>query len=492
MNIKLQQEGDFTTPLFILPYTKERLEQLKKEKSPSGFVEQIIPFLNDFTGEKNEYFLHRLQGGIQRICVVGLGEEKKLNLQTVRKALGGVVSVAKKYKLTEYLVDATHSYSFSEEPYLKAIIESTILADYDWNKYKTKKPETPKLLHTLTLLIKGNPKSHEKMIFQTKIICEEANFVRDLVNENADAKTPQMLEYVSKTSAKHHKLKMTVIDKKAMQKLGMNLLLGVAQGSVHPPRLIFLEYYGNKKSKELTALVGKGVTFDTGGLNLKPTRYIETMKCDMAGAATVLGVIRAAATLKLPLNLIAVLSCAENAISATAQKPGDVLKAYNGLYVEITNTDAEGRLVLADALSYTQEKYKPTTIIDVATLTGAVMATFGSVAAGVMGTDESLLQTLIDAGKTTGEYTWPLPLYEDYEDQLKSNIADAINCVIAPYAGTITAALFLKKFITINSWVHIDIAGTAFLDKTTVNGQGGFGATGYGVRLLLEALQKKP
>lgn len=491
MNINLTQEdiNDLKTPLLVLVYSKEQIVQLKKEHPTDGLPGEISLLLADFKGEKNEVMLQYSKGNAQRLCLVGLGEEANITLQTIRKALGNIVNIAKKKQVREYVISAQHTFALPLEQYIKAIAETSILSHYDWDKYKTKKEDHPKPVHAITVVINSDPKPLQKMIHETQLICEQTLFVRDCVNENADVMTPLMLEKLSRETARAYKLKINVLDQKQMQKLQMNLILGVAQGSSYPPRMIFLEYSGNKKSKEKIALVGKGITFDTGGLNLKPTRFIETMKCDMAGAATVLGIIRAASALKLQVNLVAVLSCAENSIGSTAQKPGDVIKAYNGTTVEITNTDAEGRLVLADALSYVQEKYKPTTIIDLATLTGAVMSMFGYVAAGVMGTDQKLIDTIVTSGDKTYELACPIPLYDEFEEQLKSTIADTISCVITPYGGTITAALFLKKFVTIKSWAHLDMAGTAFLEKAG-SAQGLSGATGYGVRLIIETLKQ--
>ena len=283
---------------------------------------------------------------------------------------------------------------------------------------------------------------------------------------------------------------MRVLQQEDLLKEGLNALYGVGVGSSIPPRLIILEYDGCNKnageSAQKIALVGKGITFDSGGYNLKMTNYIETMKYDMAGAGAVLGVLKAAAQLGLKKHLIGVIPTAENLVSGSAQKPGDIVRAYNGKTIEITNTDAEGRLILADALSYTEEKYNPAVMIDVATLTGACVVAFGYYAAGLMGKDKELLRELSCAGDMSGDRVWEMPFYEEYHDWMDGSISDLRNTTgrgKGYEGGSILGGVFLSKFVSNAKWAHIDIAGTGFLVEDSDYAQKG--ATGAGVRALM-------
>jgi leucyl aminopeptidase len=277
----------------------------------------------------------------------------------------------------------------------------------------------------------------------------------------------------------------TILHQEELEKLGMGALLAVGQGSQHPPRMVVMEYRGAGATEKPTALVGKGITFDTGGISLKPGANMEMMKQDMAGGAAVLGAMQAAAALKLPVNLVGLVPLAENMPDGRAYKPGDVVTTLSGLTVEINNTDAEGRLILCDALHYAH-RFTPAAIIDLATLTGACVVALGHNATGAMGNDPKLLSALAGAGEATGERLWELPLWEEYGDLMKSDIADLKNAG-GPHAGTISAGWFLKQFVGTHKWAHLDIAGTAWEDK----GRHYLpkGATGVGVRLLVKYLK---
>lgn len=330
-------------------------------------------------------------------------------------------------------------------------------------------------------------KDAEKIIKESLTLSEAVYFARDLVNGNADMVTPQHLAAVAHGIAKgSKKVKTTVLTKKEIEKEKMGLLLAVNQGSHRDPAFIIVSYKGNPSSKDHTVLIGKGITYDTGGLNLKPTGSMETMRCDMGGAAAVLGTLKAIADLELKVNVTAVVPSTENSISATSYKPGDVYTSHSGKTVEIGNTDAEGRLVLADALSYTTKKLKPTRIIDFATLTGAMVITLGEVATGMMSNDDKLAESIACAGNATYERAWRLPLFEEYKKQLKSDVADIKN-IGGKEAGSITAALFLQEFVGETPWAHLDIAGTAFLSQERFYNPKL--ATGVGVRLAVELLR---
>lgn len=311
--------------------------------------------------------------------------------------------------------------------------------------------------------------------------------VRDLVNGNADDITPQYLGAVARGLEKTCKhVKTTVLNKKQIEKEKMGLLLAVNRGSFREPAFIIVVYKGNPKSKEKTVLVGKGITFDTGGLDLKPPAGMFTMKSDMAGAAVVLGSIQAASSLGLKVNITGVIASTENSIGSHSYKPGDVYSGFAGKTVEIMDTDAEGRLILADALAYAVDRLKPSRIIDLATLTGAVEVALGDEVSGLMCNNDALADLLVHAGSITGEKVWRLPLYEDYREALKSDIAD-IKSTGGRGGGCIKAALFLQEFVNKTPWAHLDIAGTAFVnDARRYHPKY---ATGIGVRLLISFLE---
>ncbi|OVE73658.1 hypothetical protein BVX93_01135, partial [bacterium B13(2017)] len=300
--------------------------------------------------------------------------------------------------------------------------------------------------------------------------------------------TPLKLAKESQKLAKSHRLKVSILNEKELKKRGCNLILAVGQGSVNKPRLIFLEYLRAGKNKKTIAFVGKGITFDSGGINLKPSGHLEDMRLDMSGAGAVLGAIKAIASLKLKVNVIGVLACAENAIGSNAYKPGEIFRAFNGKTVEVLNTDAEGRLVLADALSFTEKKYKPDYIIDLATLTGAALIALGDKYAGLMSEDNSLQELIIKSSEESDDPVWPLPLTEPFMKDMKSDIADLRNIGKNRNAGTIRGAVFLKEFIENAKWAHIDIAGTAWSSQKY--GYVPKYATGYGVRLLTNICTK--
>src|SRR3989338_611349 len=403
MNIALKKADlkGYASALVVFSFTQEQIEALKKEKNHDALNTLILHLVQsgDFSAKEGQVLIHNTnhQLTFARFCLLGLGEKEKLTIQKVRAAYANVLQACRKMRISEYTISVEHmpDEKFSVEELAEAVIEVTLLADYEWDKYKTKTKESAPHISSVTFVSSSEKTigSMREILHKTQLICEQVVFVRDCVNENADDMTPQILERLAKEAAKQYKLKLTVLDEHHLRKLGMGMILGVGQGSRYPPRMIFLEYHGNSKSKDSVAFVGKGITFDTGGLNLKPTGFIETMKCDMSGAAAVLGIIKAAAALKLPVNIVSVLSCAENALGSRAQKPGDVVKACNGKTVEITNTDAEGRLVLGDAMAYTVKQYKPKALIDIATLTGSCAMTFGDICAGIMGTDDKLIKS---------------------------------------------------------------------------------------------------
>lgn len=439
----------------------------------------------DFKGKEGETLLiYPPQGEVKekRLMLLGLGEKKK-GEETLRRSYSAAVAAARAKKCTSvaFVLPATDTKS------LLAIADGVFLSNYafDTHKSDTLKEEPTVLLERICFI--GVDKKALALLNQQNRIVQGVYLTRDLVNENADGMTPQELGIqATKLARKFPKLKTTVYGKKEIEKMKMGLLLAVNQGSARDPTFIVIEYRGNPSSKEKTAIVGKGITFDTGGLNLKTVGNIETMKLDMAGAATVLGTMYAAAALNLKANIVGVIPSTENAIGSRSYKPGDVYQGYSGKTVEINNTDAEGRLILADALAYTVDVIKPTRIVDLATLTGAIVIALGEGMSGLFTNDDQLAKDLTNAGETTGELLWRLPLHPDYKEELKSTIADLKNCG-SRKGSSITAALFLQEFVKEMPWAHLDIAGTAFRDPKYYNTTS---STGVGVRLLISMLQQ--
>ena len=361
---------------------------------------------------------------------------------------------------------------------LDEFLHGAELKSYEFNLYKTKK--TNKIINFN--ILKSKNIINEKIRTKLDAILKGVNLTRDLVSEPGNILTPD--EYTKRLlKLKKHGLKITVYDEKKLKNLGLNALLGVGQGSINGTYLVTIEWNGAKSKSKPLAFVGKGVCFDTGGISLKPARFMEEMTYDMAGSAVVAGLMKNFALRKAKINAVGVVGLVENMPGGNAQRPGDIVKSYSGKTIEILNTDAEGRLVLADALSFTEKKFKPQFMIDLATLTGAIIVCLGEEYAGLFSNDDNISKKIFKAGEKVGEKVWRLPLHENYDKLINSKIADVQNINYAGGAGSITAAQFLKRFIlNKTSWVHLDIAGMAFSKKAANINPGG--ATGYGVRLL--------
>ena len=376
------------------------------------------------------------------------------------------------------LILGSSSSSIKNKIKLDEFLHGAELKSYEFNLYKTKK--TNKIINFN--ILKSKNIINEKIKTKLDAILKGVNLTRDLVSEPGNILTPD--EYTKRLlKLKKHGLKITVYDKKKLKNLGLNALLGVGQGSINGTYLVTIEWNGAKSKSKPLAFVGKGVCFDTGGISLKPARFMEEMTYDMAGSAVVAGLMKNFALRKAKINAVGVVGLVENMPGGNAQRPGDIVKSYSGKTIEILNTDAEGRLVLADALSFTEKKFKPQFMIDLATLTGAIIVCLGEEYAGLFSNDDNISKKIFKAGEKVGEKVWRLPLHENYDKLINSKIADVQNINYAGGAGSITAAQFLKRFIlNKTSWVHLDIAGMAFSKKAANINPGG--ATGYGVRLL--------
>jgi len=361
--------------------------------------------------------------------------------------------------------------------FINEFLHGIELKSYEFNKYKTKKKNDQFEIHVIS---KKNIFSKINNRFSSLI--DGTNLTKDLVSEPGNILHPD--EYAKRLlQLKKIGLKVTVYDKKKLKKLGMNALLGVGQGSIRGSYLVTMEWNGTKSKSKPLAFVGKGVCFDTGGISLKPAKFMEDMTYDMAGSAVVVGLMKNFAKRKAKINAVGVVGLVENMPGGNAQRPGDIVKSYSGKTIEVLNTDAEGRLVLADALTYTEKKYKPQLIIDLATLTGAIIVCLGSEYAGLFSNNDKLSKQLFDAGEKVGEKVWRLPLHKNYDKLMNSKNADMQNINYVGGAGSTTAAQFLQRFILNKTpWAHLDIAGMAFSKYGGALNSGG--ATGYGVRLL--------
>ena len=398
----------------------------------------------------------------KRILLVGCGKEHTLNVRHFRQILNASIKAMNAAKASNAVITLTevtvekHTAAWK----IKQAAEVCHNALYQFNEFKSEKCPAASLKDVTFFTTDSNLKHCEKALDQGVAISSGVEYTKNLANLPSNICTPTYLANEAKQLAKKFKsIKTTVIDESGMKKLGMGALLAVAKGSAQPPKLICIEYKGTAKKQAPIALVGKGITFDTGGLSLKPADAMVGMKYDMCGAATVLGTLKAAAELKLPIHIVGIIAAAENMPSGNAARPEDIVTTLSGQTVEIMNTDAEGRLVLCDALTYC-ERYKPETVIDIATLTGAVVIALGHHATGLLANQDKLAQELIQAGTESHDRVWQLPLWDEYQEQLKSPFADMSN-VGGRSAGTITAACFLSRFAKKYHWAHLDVAGTA-------------------------------
>lgn len=423
-----------------------------------------------------------------RLLLVGVGKKADLTIEHLRRAAAYAAKRAASFNAETVAMPLLKFNEHSAADLAQATLEGAILSQYKFDKYftenidKNKKSISKIILWTETKEDVAGAKAGAEFAV---ILSEGVNLCRDLANAPNNEIYPETLAKRAEEAGKEAGFKVNVLNKKKIESLKMGGLIAVNQGSERPPVFIVMEYHGGKKDDKPVVLVGKGITFDTGGISIKPGAGMCDMKMDMHGAASVIGAIYAVAKAKLPINVVALVPSTENMPSGTAYVPGDIITFMNGKTAEIDNTDAEGRLVLADALTYA-DKYKPQAVVDLATLTGAIVVALGSTTSGLMGTDDALKTRIKVAAERTNEYVCELPLYEEYEELIKSDVADVKNSG-GRAAGSITAALFLKKFIGDYPWAHLDIAGTGIAPKETdYNPKGG---SGVAVRLLVDMLR---
>lgn len=473
--------------LLVLPFWKEKSKV--EWAADEGFSS---PELNlalesgDFTGKEGEMlFLYWNEKSEKRVVLLGLGLREKASLETFRRVYGALTKVCLSKKLKELNLVLPKQVPISDDQLIQGITEGLLLPNYVFDQLKQSETEEKSLLQKINFI--GSHKNALAIAEKVLAICQAVYFARDLINGNADDVTPQYLVSCAKELAKQYKaIKTTVFDKKRLVKEGFGLLLAVNRGSQRDPAFVIMEYKGNAHSKDHTVMVGKGITYDTGGLNIK-VAGMELMKCDMSGAAACLGTILAVCLLKLKVNLTVVFATTENCVDANSFKPGDVYRGYSGKSVEMMNSDAEGRLILADSLAYACKNLKPSRLIDFATLTGAIDIALGPEATGMMCNQDELANALLKAGEATAERVWRMPLFEEYRERLKSDIAD-IKSWNGRTAGACVAASFLQAFVDKDiPWAHLDIASTAYLGevKKYLPKYG----TGVGIRLMIELLE---
>lgn len=414
----------------------------------------------------------------RQIVFASLGKKIEYGQETLKKAIAKIAAIASAYKTTSITLDTT---TISDPA---SVVEAVALSQYNFLKYKTNGDKKERgEIEQLNII---GEKKLEPEVKKALAIAAAVNFVRGIANEPANVATPSFLAKTAE-ELKGKNMSVQVLDKEKLVELGCGALLSVAAGSVQPPAMVVMEYKPAKYSTTI-ALVGKGITFDSGGISLKPGKDMDQMKFDKSGACAVMGSVKAISELQLPIRVVGVFAATENLPSGSASKPGDIVKAYNGKTIEILNTDAEGRLILADALSYTTKNYKPNYVIDIATLTGACVVALGNNASGLFTNNNPFAEKVIAAGEESGDRCWQLPLWPEHDEKVKSDVADVKNLGSPEGSGgAIAGAAFLKQFVGDIPWVHLDVAGTAW--TTAPRDYYCKGATGVGVRLFVKLCQ---
>ncbi|WP_029131748.1 leucyl aminopeptidase [Sedimenticola selenatireducens] len=459
------------------------------DQASNGHLSAILK-KGDMEGETGQSLMLYDIPGIQaeRILLVGLGAEKELTLKSVITAWAGAVKQLNESSVIE-VTNALCAPEIKETDLAQRLRESIIAAEdqvyrFDQCKSEAKPPKRP--LKKLSLFIGEQKKSQAvlRAVSQGEAIASGITLAKNLSNLPGNLCTPSYLADQARQLGKQStKLKISVLEEKQMQSLGMGSLLSVSRGSREPAKLIVMEYKGGKPKSKPVVLIGKGLTFDAGGISLKPAAAMDEMKYDMCGGASVMGAMAACVRMELPINLVVIVPSSENLPDGAANKPGDIVTSMSGQTIEILNTDAEGRLILCDALTYA-ERFDPAAVVDVATLTGACIIALGSQASGLLSNDDKLAAELLEAGNRATDRAWQLPLWDEYQEQLKSNFADMAN-IGGKGAGTITAACFLSRYAKKFKWAHLDIAGTAWRSGDQK------GATGRPVSLLSQFLLKR-
>ena len=488
MNVKVENIVKKETHLlcgFVLENSNKVSGLGKLDTKTTSIINQS---LRDMKGKLGKLSIIPLSGGkpAQRILLAGLGGKENMTKDTIRVVTGKIVQKAQEYNLKKISIIAPPSFISDQSSSVVQIIEGFKMSLYRFDRFKSEKTNNPL---DLTIIV-----SKSNKILQTvktsEIIADAVVFTKSIANLPPNECTPNTLADFAKIISKKNKMKCNIISKLELKKKGFGGITAVGQGSKNEPKLIILEHNNGKRNEKPIVLVGKAVTFDTGGISLKPGEKMDEMKFDKCGGCTVLGIMKAVSELKLPINVVGIIPSVENMPGGESYRPGDIIKLYSGKTAEILNTDAEGRLILADALSYGEKHYSPKAIIDFATLTGACIVALGTNVAGIVSNNERLTKKINESSKKTMEEIWELPLTQDFMDMIKSDVADMKNVGIGRAAGTITAAAFLRNSIGNTPWIHFDIAGVAWTQiATKEKSYNPKGATGFGVRLIVNYLQ---
>ncbi|HYJ02506.1 MAG TPA: leucyl aminopeptidase [Nitrososphaeraceae archaeon] len=451
------------------------LNKLNEEISIAG--KEIISSIHKFGLLKELHTFSKLPA--RKILFVGLGNKNEFNTEKSRNISGKIIQYAKEFRITELSIIP---FNFSKE-IIESLVEGIILSSYSFEKFKTSKNNNT--VDNVSILIESNSKEYQKIINDISVICQSVNFGRDISNLPPNECSPEYLAKIA-LEIKNQGIEAQIIGINSLKDMGLNGIVSVGSGSINTPKLIVLKYKGTKNGEDPILLVGKAVTFDSGGISIKPSEKMEEMKFDKCGGVNVLAIMKSLSSLKIKHNVIGIIPAVENMPSNSSYRPSDIINMYNGKSVEVINTDAEGRLILADALAFGIKQYKPKLIIDMATLTGACIIALGNNIAGIIGNDEKLIKKILDISKVTHEKMWELPLLEDHHDQIKSKNADIKNIGGRP-AGAITAAAFLSNFVGKTPWVHLDIAGTAWNQEgSMLKSYNPPGATGFGIRTIIK------
>ncbi len=485
--VQIVQMDRIRTPLLAVavcglqsPRVPRSLRSL--DAKSDGELSRVIS-TGDFTGERDQISVLYPSKGAKRVVLVGIGPASEVTRGAVRRSAAVAARKAVAAGVTEmaYTIIPEARAGVSSADFGQVAVEGVAQGAWEFDDFKRRRSDRPRLDHLRILVTREDRKEVERGVEVGEAIAAGQAAARDLQAQPGNICTPKYLAAKAQETAKKYRHKVTVLDRAQIEKAGMGALLAVAQGSTEEPRFIVLEYKGKRRSAPV-CFVGKGVTFDSGGISIKPALHMEEMKYDMSGAAAVLGVFEVLGRLRPNINAVGLIPATENLPSGVAVKPGDIVRAHFGKSIEVVNTDAEGRMILCDALSYAR-RFKPTCVIDAATLTGAIVVALGGHATGLMGNDDLLMEEVRQAGDLAGERCWTLPLWDEYREQLKSDVADIKNTG-GRAAGSITAGWFLREFVDGYAWAHLDIAGTAYTDADRPDMEKG--PTGLGVRLFAE------
>lgn len=493
MDIRICKKDDFheVCDTLVLAF-KEGLEVGGKLNYLSDDIEATISYLvreEIFTGKSDQIESFRTGNDDfpKNVILVGMGAEDKIDSFAIKKAVSKAIKEAKKMKAKAIeMFPIGKCIGMTLEDVARVISETVILADYEFDKYKSDKKEST--LREVNIIHRRSDDlgDLEKGILEGKLLGEATVFARDLVNEPSNIMTPEALAEKAIHASKCHGFETQVLNLKEITDLKMESFISVAKGSVLEPKLIVMRHIGNPNSNEKYALVGKGLTYDSGGYAIKPAESMASMKSDMGGAAAVIGAMAAISSMKLPINVVGIIAACENMISGNAYRNGDIIGSMSGKFIEVVNTDAEGRLTLADALTYAIEKENATKVLDIATLTGAALVALGTSITPVVASNDEFFSILQKASIDSGEKIWRLPADDELKELLKSDVADLKNSA-GRYGGTITAGLFLKEFTKDLPWLHLDIAGSSWAESaSSICPKGG---TGAGVRILYHLIK---